>query len=485
MRFDVDRTLKILLTIILAAVVGYFGWQVVQRVLYPLTLFVMGAIVAFILSPLVKRLHQAGVPKPLAILMVYIGLLAVLSLLGYLLISPLVEQINNVAKNLPNGVKDIQPSATSLDQFNKWLTQQGLPNVDTLKARLVAYLSDWGSIVVQNLSSVVIGSFNFLVNLVLTLVIAFYLLLDGEKLKDRLYQLVPDSQLSRVAFVEATVNEVLGGYLRGQVLMSITIGTMAGVGTYFLHLQQYAVLIGVLAGILELVPMLGPWLASMPALAFALVLSPPPSLLVLWVALYFLIIQQLESNVIGPRITGHAVGVHPLGALMALLVGIELDGILGALFAVPVAGILFVIATAVYYNLSGRPQPVPVRKPARPPWLGGLVRKLGITGLQIPGSGSAQEDTGLARLTTARLRRLAMGNVPERLANVEQARDALLRPILHQRQKAQEEAEARSAVSRESAEHAKIVQEPGAESRTQRLDRDEPDRERELSARAR
>ena len=273
----------------------------------------------------------------------------------------------------------------------------------------------------------------------LTLVIAFYLLLDGERLKERTYALVPDSQLSRVVFVDATINEVLGGYLRGQVLMGLTIGTMAGAGTALLGVQ-YPVLIGVLAAILELVPMLGPWLSSMPAIAIA-ALSGNPWPLTVWVALYFLLIQQLESNVIGPRITGHAVGLHPLGALMALLVGIELDGIIGALFAVPVAGMLYVIAMAVYFNLTGRPQPIPVRKPVRSSWLIDVVQNVRSSGMHRQAGKPARESQA-AKIADSRLRRWAMGNVPERLADVEQARDELLRPILHQRQMAQSEAEA-------------------------------------------
>ena len=213
-------------------------------------------------------------------------------------------------------------------------------------------MSNLGQIVVSNVSNLVVTSFSFLVNTVLVLVVAFYLLLDGELLKERLYTMVPTKYLSQVVFVEATVSTVLGGYLRGQLLMGLTIGTMAGVGTYALGVG-YPVLIGVLAGILELVPMLGPWLASMPAVLIALFNPNGPWPLTLFVAIYFLIIQQLESNVIGPRITGRAVGLHPLAAMMALLVGIELDGILGALFAVPVAGILFVIATGIYFHLKG------------------------------------------------------------------------------------------------------------------------------------
>lgn len=369
MRTDIDRTLKILLVIILTAVVGYFGWQVVQRVLYPLEMLVMGAIVAFILSPLVDRLHEYGFPRPLAILAVYIGLVGVLTLLGYYLISPLLEQITNLTKDLPGRADDFQKYLNKL-HLDKTLHRYNLPTTDNLKGQAVDYAKGLSSQLIANLSALLYASFNFIVNTVLVLVIAFYLLLDGERLKDSVYALIPASLVERVTFVEVTINTVLGGYLRGQLLMSLTIGTMAGVGTGAMNVK-YPLVVGVLAGILELVPMLGPWLASMPAVALAL-FSDHPWPLVLWVAIYFLIIQQLESNVIGPRITGQAVGLHPLGALMALLVGIELDGILGALFAVPVAGMLYVFLMAIYYNLSGRARPERREKPAGSSFLGTL-----------------------------------------------------------------------------------------------------------------
>lgn len=424
MRFDIDRTLKMLVIIILAAVVGYAAWQIIQRVLYPLELFLMASIVAFILSPLVQRLHQGGVPKPLAILMVYIGLLGAMSLLGYFLINPLVDQITTLATQLPQRVNDLQPRLNSL---NQWLNAHNLPNIDKLKTQASNYTTTVANTAIANIQTLVLTSFNFLVNIVLVLVIAFYLLLDGEQLKDRLYKLVPDNQLSRVAFVDATINQVLGGYLRGQLLMSLTIGTLAGVGTEGLGVA-YPVVVGVLAGILELVPMLGPWLASMPALAIAL-FTPHPWPLVLWVGLYFLIIQQLESNVIGPRITGHAVGLHPLGALMALLVGIELDGILGALFAVPVTGILYVITMAIYYHFTGRQQPDPVQRRTTTPVLWNSLSNAEIVRtLRARLPENLQPDVAPWRTTRTTTRVF-----PRRLAQVEELRDALVRDKMQQR----------------------------------------------------
>ena len=116
----------------------------------------------------------------------------------------------------------------------------------------------------------------------------------------------------------------------------------------------YALVLGVLAGLFELVPMFGPILSVIPAVLVALFMPFPT---VIWVVLYFVGIQQLENNVLAPRISGHAVGLHPLGAMFALLVGFQLAGLLGGLFAVPLAGVLWVLLGAAYRNVVVEPPP--------------------------------------------------------------------------------------------------------------------------------
>jgi len=185
---------------------------------------------------------------------------------------------------------------------------------------------------------------------------------------------VPQRYRAVHEFVRSSAARVMGGYLRGQLTMSLVIGVLAGAGTALLGLPYFVVL-GVLAALFELVPMFGPILSAVPAVIVAL-FQPWPT--VVWVILLFLVIQQFESNVLGPRVTGHAVGLHPLGALFALLVGIEVAGILGGLFAVPVAGVLWVLTSAAYRNLVAsepvaqltdavRPEPAPAVAPVPAP----------------------------------------------------------------------------------------------------------------------
>jgi predicted PurR-regulated permease PerM len=187
-------------------------------------------------------------------------------------------------------------------------------------------------------------------------VLGVYLLVSGPQVRRWVHSfLVPEKQRAEFLRIEAEAARLFGAYIRGQLLLGLIVGTVSGIA-YFALGVPYAVLLGVLAGIFELVPIVGPIVAGGVAAAVALT-QPFP--LVVWVVLAALAVQQLENNLLVPRISGGAVGLHPLAALLAVLVGVEIAGIIGALFAVPLTG----LAWSIYRARRERP---PVRgAPAR------------------------------------------------------------------------------------------------------------------------
>jgi predicted PurR-regulated permease PerM len=132
---------------------------------------------------------------------------------------------------------------------------------------------------------------------------------------------------------------VFGSYLRSQLALAVIVGVAAAIGSAALGLP-YALLIGVLAGLFELVPVVGSTLSAVPALLVALSMPFPK---VLWVLLYFVILQQVEDHVLAPRMSGQAVGLHPLAAMFALLAGVQVAGVVGGLLAVPLAGLVWAL----------------------------------------------------------------------------------------------------------------------------------------------
>ncbi|MGH2469776.1 MAG: AI-2E family transporter, partial [Chloroflexota bacterium] len=185
------------------------------------------------------------------------------------------------------------------------------------------------------------------VGFVLVIVLSFYLLVEGHDFQRTLEATLPPDKRATLQWLEAAIVRIAGGYIRGQLLVALMVAALGGLAAWIFGLQ-YPVVVAVLAGFFELIPFFGPVLSAIPAVIIALVQGP--LLRVFEMIAAFIVIQQLESNLIQPRITGHAVGLHPLAVIVAVLVGIKEAGFWGAFFAVPVTG----VSWAIFRELYGR-----------------------------------------------------------------------------------------------------------------------------------
>jgi predicted PurR-regulated permease PerM len=366
--WDWQKALIVLLTILATVAVLWVIWQIVSPILHTLVLFALAAVLAFALSGPVDMLNHRLGNRLFAILATYL-LVGILGVGGITVIAgPFVRQATDLAAALPQYANDLQARAPEVQTT---LGQYGIQtDIDQLKAQAVSAIEQGGADVLKNLVGTLAEVGGMILDIVLALVISLYLLVDGPRFRERSLAIIPPRHRAKAVFLQDNVSRVLGGYLRGQLTLALIVGVLAGVGTALLGLP-YAVVLGVLAGLFELVPMFGPILSVVPAVLVALFMPFPT---VVWVVLFFLAIQQVENNVLAPRISGHAVGLHPLGAMFALLAGFQLAGLLGGLFAVPLAGVLWVLLGAAYRNvvvesLPRRPLfPIPrFRRPARRP----------------------------------------------------------------------------------------------------------------------
>ncbi len=272
------------------------------------------------------------------------------------LAAPLVTQASALVANLPMYAAGVQTQAHGLQTR---LDAQGVQlNVDAIASQVIAFVTSTLNDLLHAVIAAASGIGGLLMNAVLVLVISVYLLTDAPSVQRHAQHAVPMRYRGVHTFIRSSAARVMGGYLRGELIMAAVIGLLAGVGTGLLGLPYFVVL-GVLAGMFELIPMFGPILSAVPAVLVALFMPWPTVLValfmpwptVLWVIILFVIIQQFECNVLGPKVTGHAVGLHPLGSMFALILGFEVAGILGGLFAVPVAGVIWVLSSTAYRNL--------------------------------------------------------------------------------------------------------------------------------------
>ena len=311
-----------------------------------LALVLLFAIVlAFVLSPLVSRIERAVRVRAGAVAITFLATVAILLALLVLLAAPLVRESTRLSDALPGYVTQLQSGAP--------VTVLGYQLPEEVRQRAGAALASIGGGFAEQAVSIVVGLLSAVVDVFLVLVIALYLLLDTRRMRAFFLRLLPLRQRTHAERVEAEVVRVFGAYVRGQLVLALLVG-VASTAALLLLGVPYALVLGLLAGILELVPMLGPILGAVPAV---LVASFQPFPLVLWVIVAFVVIQQLESNLLVPRISGHAVGLHPLAAMLALIAGLEIGGIVGALFAVPLAGVLWVFGSTALRRPAGEAVP--------------------------------------------------------------------------------------------------------------------------------
>lgn len=342
MRPFLNPWLQAFLTIIAGAVVAVIAWNVIEHFLHIIILLLASFLLAYLLGPLVDRLERGGMARVLATALIYLAIIGTFSIGVALLIGPLTNQLQGLAKTIPTLVESQAGAPSGIDLF---FQQQGIPlSVAELRKGLVDYVGSAGTELLGGTLAAIAGLVALVTDIFLVLAITFYLLLDGRSMHNWALRFLPAASRERWFFIEATLNRVLGGYIRGQLIVALTVGIAAGAGSFVIGVQ-YPLVIGLLAFLFEFIPLVGPVLGMIPAVIIALFQSPT---LALWVVIYFIVLQQVESNLIVPRVSGHAVGLHPLAALLALLAGVELGGLGGALLAVPIAGVLYVVALAIY-----------------------------------------------------------------------------------------------------------------------------------------
>lgn len=343
--------------LIVAAVGALIGiWLVIE--LRDLLLQVLIAtILAAGISPLTVWLTRIGLPRGVSVLLIYVVVILALVGLGFLLVPPVVIQVQSLVIQAPTFGAQFVRSLNDLQRQFTFLPPLGPALQDQVKQ----LGNQAGAIFAQalNLIGVALGVFGGLLTVLLTLLITFYLVVDGERVRAYLLSFLPTSRLAQARRVSDAMGARMGGWLLGQIVLSTAIGVASAIALLIIGVPN-ALLLAVVAAVAELIPILGPWLAAVPAVVVAFTQDP---LKALFTIIAYVVIQQLESNLLAPRIMGRAVRLHPLAVILALLAGASLFGIVGALVAVPVAAALGVLLDEVRVSRSPNKADAPLTAP--------------------------------------------------------------------------------------------------------------------------
>ena len=315
------------------------GWTLVLFVAFwaaghiigTLLVLAIAVLIAYALTPFVALLRR-WIPWPLAILVVYLIFVGLLGLLVFVIIDTAVQQakplIQSIQEFLTPGVNGgNSPLVDFLANFG--ITSKQLTDfIDQLSGPLIG--------ISTNLVPVVTGVAGAIVNIIVTLIISVYFVANAPRVGLWLRNGMPMRVRPRAVLILETINRVIGGYIRGQVTLSALVGVLVGGSMAALQIP-YAILLGVMAFVFEFIPFLGVLVSGAACVLVALTQGIVKALIVLAV---FVVIHVIEGDVVGPRIVGSAVGLHPAISIIALIAGAEVFGLWGALFAAPIAGVL-------------------------------------------------------------------------------------------------------------------------------------------------
>ena len=351
-RVNWQRTRDILISIICIGVILWFAWGLLLgQFVHAIVLLILSMAVAFLLTPSVNFLHSQGVPRSAATIGMYIIVLAVIGGLSYALVFSLIQQVLAFSANVVNYATEL-PSLSG--KFQQFLVDQGIPqsNINAALNEIQGQATSFAQSTATNVLNIALIVTNTFIDILLILVLSFYFTLDGKRVRDNLVSIAPKSWMPHVLLFEDALNRVVGNYIRGQLTLAVIIGVLAGLGCTWLGLSSYALIIGVLAFLFETIPMVWPALASIPAILLSLLL-PAPFPRTFWIVIYFIAVQMVESNILGPRIVGHAVGLHPVASILALIIGAQLFGAFGALLATPIVAAAWVVIASLYRSVRG------------------------------------------------------------------------------------------------------------------------------------
>lgn len=327
---------------LLMKITPYLGWVwvVIKALLTPL---VISVIIAYLLNPIVSLLHQRNIPRGIAVILIYFTFSVLLIVFLMNAIPAFLKQSKELMEHVPDLVKtyqgwmyEVNDHKHDLPKSMRITVDQALINADKKTAAFFTGLLDGASGILSSMMHFLVIPF-----------LVFYLLKDMKMLQKGVLLLVPRQKRKEFAKLFADVDEALGNYIAGQLMVCFMVGVLAYIG-YWLIDMPYALILASIIMITNIIPYFGPMFGAAPSILVALTISWK---LTLWVIAVNLLVQILEGNLISPWIMGKRLHLHPLLIIFALLVGGEAGGLVGLIFAVPIVAVIRVILHHVVLHM--------------------------------------------------------------------------------------------------------------------------------------
>jgi predicted PurR-regulated permease PerM len=340
------------------------AWALARAAGPVLLIFIVAGLIALLLNPFVTLLRRARFPRGAAVATVFLALVLAITGVGLLLADPIANQVSAIRDEVPQIVDDANDR---LADVQEWLDRNGIDlqvskpgqtAVESLGDRIAEGSGELVAFTRDALLRLVEAS----IALILIIVLAVYMLLYGERIGAGVRAVFPPGDGTPEDDFPTRVQGAVFGYVRGQFLFSLIMGTSAGISLYILGSlgifpegKTYALAFGAFYGFAELIPYIGPAIGAFPPVMIALFSNEPID--ALWLAIMFTALQQIEGHIVAPNVFGHALRINPLLVIFALLLGGQLYGFLGAFIALPIAAVLRETVVYLRRHLTLEPWP--------------------------------------------------------------------------------------------------------------------------------
>lgn len=307
-----------------------------------LTPFIIAAFISYLLYPVVTKLNQFNISKGFAVIIIYLLFFSLMTILFYKSFPVFVHQLQDLSEQLPQSMILYEKIIYSVYESTSFLPEIVHDKMDDFIYRIEQSVERQ----IENILERAANLFDFVITITIIPVLVFYFLKDFIEMKKSLQKLVPEKYFQRIDTMLRAIDESLGGYVRGQLIISSAVMFVTYV-IYHTFQLKYALVLAVIMGLMNVIPYFGPIIGTIPAVAVAMTTSWK---LVIVVLVTTLIVQTLENSFLSPYVMGKSVQIHPVLIILTLIIGAEIGGIIGMIIAVPFITIVRAIIVQIYLN---------------------------------------------------------------------------------------------------------------------------------------
>lgn len=306
---------------------------------------VLAGVLYYLLRPIVNLLGRK-IPRTFAIIIIFLAIVGIMTGATLIVGPELQRQFTHFVDNIPVFSQSIQQWAFSMME-NEWFLRFQENDYLSIE-KITTYLEENAQNMLQDAGAKIAGTVGFVANIIMVLVLVpfvlFFMLKDGKQAPTFLLKILPKKHQTEAENIIKDMDEALSAYIQGQIIVSFCVGLTAYIGYLIIGLD-YSLVLGIVAMVTNVIPFIGPWIGTFPAVIVGLLTSPLQAALVIIVVI---VVQQLDSNITSPLVMGRKLNIHPLTIIFVLLIAGKFAGLLGLIFAVPAYALLKVIASHMY-----------------------------------------------------------------------------------------------------------------------------------------